>query len=289
MILVPLPPKSIAIKTLTFLFLPMRVPRPCFLRFCSQDELYCQSQNYGKIWDKLGKFGAILGKLTLFDRFLSRLHSHFFPLFPDLPHPKAVTVSISKAIPISYCHHIELFIPLLLTSDTYKSKQWWDVHLCVRIKSSATTACWGTPPKPPGERVAKRNENSRNWENARLFLDVDSTLLKLSMNKKKAKLQPQLCVGSVCANAIADNAQMLTKGKARTSKQIQRRAAKRNNQVDSYLHKSYRLIINELIKARIATLVIGKNELWKQGIEIGRVNNSSFVSIPHARFVEMLA
>jgi putative transposase len=35
-------------------------------------------------------------------------------------------------------------------------------------------------------------------------------------------------------------------------------------------------------------LVIGKNPLWKQDVELGRVNNQHFVQIPHARFVDML-
>lgn len=89
-------------------------------------------------------------------------------------------------------------------------------------------------------------------------------------NKKKAKLQS------------------LLKGKAQTSKRIQQLSAKRNNQVDCYLHKASRLIINYLLQNEIGTLVIGKNDLWKQESSLGRRNNQQFVSIPHAKFVEML-
>jgi hypothetical protein len=33
--------------------------------------------------------------------------------------------------------------------------------------------------------------------------------------------------------------------------------------------------------------VIGKNDNWKQGINLGKRNNQNFVAIPHARFIEM--
>ena len=42
------------------------------------------------------------------------------------------------------------------------------------------------------------------------------------------------------------------------------------------------------MKEGIGTLVIGKNDGWKQNIEMGKRNNQNFVSIPHARFIQML-
>jgi putative transposase len=89
-------------------------------------------------------------------------------------------------------------------------------------------------------------------------------------NKKKAQLQS------------------LLKGSSQTSKRIQQLSAKRNNQVDSYLHKASRLVINRLIHSQIGTLVIGKNDLWKQESNMGRKNNQQFVSLPHGKLVEML-
>lgn len=78
------------------------------------------------------------------------------------------------------------------------------------------------------------------------------------------------------------------KGNQRSSKKIQRLTAKRNNQVDSYLHQASRWIINYLDAQGIGKLIIGKNRFWKQGVSNGKRNNQSFVSIPHARFIEML-
>ncbi len=38
----------------------------------------------------------------------------------------------------------------------------------------------------------------------------------------------------------------------------------------------------------IGTLVIGKNDGWKQRVHMGKRNNQMFVFLPHARFIEML-
>jgi IS605 OrfB family transposase len=80
---------------------------------------------------------------------------------------------------------------------------------------------------------------------------------------------------------------LLPKGQF-SSKKIQKLTHKRNCKIDDYLHKASRIIINELVKQRIGTLVIGKNEGWKDSINLGRQNNQNFVAVPHARFIEML-
>lgn len=89
-------------------------------------------------------------------------------------------------------------------------------------------------------------------------------------NKKKAELQSHL------------------KGNRKTSNRIQCLSTKRGFKIDDYLHKSSRLIINRLVESNISTLVIGKNENWKQELNIGKVNNQNFTTVPHARFIEML-
>jgi putative transposase len=43
-----------------------------------------------------------------------------------------------------------------------------------------------------------------------------------------------------------------------------------------------------LVAQRIGTLVIGKNDGWKQAIGLGKRTNQTLVFVPHARFIEML-
>ena len=89
-------------------------------------------------------------------------------------------------------------------------------------------------------------------------------------NKRSSQLQSQL------------------KGSRRTSPRIQRLTRCRNQKVDNYLHHTSRLIIDILTVKQIGTLVIGKNAQWKTEIDLGKQTNQNFVSIPHARLIEML-
>ena len=63
---------------------------------------------------------------------------------------------------------------------------------------------------------------------------------------------------------------------------------KRDNKIKDYLHKSSRKITNHLVSNNINTLIIGKNDGWKQEVNIGSRNNQNFVSIPFEKFIFML-
>ena len=73
-----------------------------------------------------------------------------------------------------------------------------------------------------------------------------------------------------------------------TSKRISNLTIKRNNRISDYLHKSSRIFINHLVSNGITDVVIGYNKEWKQGINIGRVNNQNFVNVPHYKLLNML-
>jgi len=53
-------------------------------------------------------------------------------------------------------------------------------------------------------------------------------------------------------------------GNKRTSNQINALSLKRNKQINNYLHNASRSIVNYLVDNRIGTLVVGKNDGWKQ-------------------------
>ena len=74
----------------------------------------------------------------------------------------------------------------------------------------------------------------------------------------------------------------------RSSNRVRKMTHKRNERINDYLHKSSRMIVNQLIVSDINTLVIGNNKGWKQDINIGAVNNQNFVQIPHSHFISML-
>jgi IS605 OrfB family transposase len=74
-----------------------------------------------------------------------------------------------------------------------------------------------------------------------------------------------------------------------SSLKLKKLCNKREFKINDYLHKSSRLIINTLINHQIGTLIIGKNQEWKQEINLGKKTNQNFVQIPHTKLIEMLS
>jgi putative transposase len=89
-------------------------------------------------------------------------------------------------------------------------------------------------------------------------------------NKRKAELQSKL-------------------GHTGTTKRMERMTNKRNRRIDHELHAVSRWVIDLLVAEGIGTLIIGKNDGWKQEANMSKRNNQHFCQIPHARFIQMLA
>jgi putative transposase len=89
-------------------------------------------------------------------------------------------------------------------------------------------------------------------------------------NKRRARLQAKLPEGVYA------------------SRQLDILTDKRGRQIIDYLHVASRRIVQWLVRQRVGTLVIGKNDGWKQAIELGKRTNQNFVFVPHARFIELL-
>ena len=62
----------------------------------------------------------------------------------------------------------------------------------------------------------------------------------------------------------------------------------RNNKVNDYMHKVSRIIVDNAIQHKVTKIIIGKNENWKQKINLGKSNNRQFTSIPHATLIEKI-
>jgi len=59
-------------------------------------------------------------------------------------------------------------------------------------------------------------------------------------------------------------------------------------QVEDYLHKASRIVIDQCLENRIGTIVIGYNKKWKQKSKMGKRNNQTFVTIPFLTLVRKL-
>jgi putative transposase len=88
-------------------------------------------------------------------------------------------------------------------------------------------------------------------------------------NKRRAQLQKSL-------------------GHPGSTKRMQSLTNQRNRRIEHDLHHASRFLIDILVADGIGTLVIGKNDGWKQDANLGTRTNQNFVQIPHARFLQML-
>ncbi len=128
-----------------------------------------------------------------------------------------------------------------------------------------------------------------------LFASIDIGLNNLAtLTFNQAGLQPLLINGRPLKsinqyyNKIKANLQAKLP-KNQSSIRLKKLGNKREFKINDYLHKASRLIINTLIHHQIGTLIIGKNQEWKQEINLGKKTNQNFVQIPHNKLIEMLS
>lgn len=88
-------------------------------------------------------------------------------------------------------------------------------------------------------------------------------------NKKKAKLMSFI-------------------GNKGTSNKLRQLNNYRNFWIEDKNHKISRFIINYCIENNIGTIVIGKNDGWKNGINLGKKTNQKFVELPHAKLISKI-
>ncbi|MCL2341522.1 MAG: transposase, partial [Firmicutes bacterium] len=65
-------------------------------------------------------------------------------------------------------------------------------------------------------------------------------------------------------------------------------AYKRNRQVKDYMHKASRYITDLAVRMNACAIYIGKNDGWKQGVNLGKHTNQLFTQIPYAGFIDQL-
>ena len=89
---------------------------------------------------------------------------------------------------------------------------------------------------------------------------------------------------------IAENKSKLDLDKSETeySHKLNSTTNKRNDKVDYFMHNASSYVVNLALANNISTIVIGKNEGWKNECNIGKVNNQKFVQIPYNSFIAKL-
>lgn len=72
------------------------------------------------------------------------------------------------------------------------------------------------------------------------------------------------------------------------TKRLQKLTDKRNFKMDYFMHCASKWIINYCIEHNVGTIVVGKNNKWKQECGMGKFINQRFVQIPYEMFISKL-
>jgi len=70
---------------------------------------------------------------------------------------------------------------------------------------------------------------------------------------------------------------------------MRRLQVKRDKKANDWIHKLTKWMVDWCVKHNIGTIVIGKNQYWKQKIKLGRKNNQNFVLIPFDTIIQKLS
>ena len=63
---------------------------------------------------------------------------------------------------------------------------------------------------------------------------------------------------------------------------------KRNDKINHFMYLAANYVVDHCVEHNIGTMIIGKNDGWKQKCNIGFVNNQNFVQIPYNLFIQKL-
>lgn len=98
-------------------------------------------------------------------------------------------------------------------------------------------------------------------------------------NKKRAELQSKLPFYKTADDSMEQIS---------WSEKLFLLTEKRNNKITDFMHNASSFVIDYCLKSKIATIVIGLNDDWKQQLNIGNKNNQNFVSIPFRKFINQI-
>ena len=142
------------------------------------------------------------------------------------------------------------------------------------------------------EIVYEKKEDDLRFDNGR-YASIDlgiNNLATVTSNVSRSYIVNGKPVKSINQYYNKKRAEYQSKLKNRkSSNRIQRLTLKRNNKIKDYFHKASAYITNQLVSDSINTLIIGKNDGWKQDVNMGTRNNQSFTSIPHSTFINMIS
>ena len=113
------------------------------------------------------------------------------------------------------------------------------------------------------------------WNNTSKPLIINGKGLK-SYNKQFNKI-----LASLQSEAKKRNNKYITK-------RIQRLIQKRNNYIQTWMHKASRITVDYLQQNQVGILVIGHNKGWKDNSQLSKQVNQTFIQIPYNQYISYI-
>lgn len=138
------------------------------------------------------------------------------------------------------------------------------------------------------KEITDLNLNKKN------ILSLDLGLSNLATSANNVGLPPFIINGNAIKafnqwyNKRKSFLQAALKGERLSSVRIEKMTHYRNCWIEDKLHKISRFVINYCIENNIGIIVVGKNNGWKSGINIGVKNNQHFTIMPIARLLDKI-
>jgi len=143
------------------------------------------------------------------------------------------------------------------------------------------------------EIVYEKQESNLNLDKSK-HIAIDLGLNNLMTITSDTGLMPQIINGRPLKsiNQYFNKQLAYLKSKlscdTNSSKRIDKLYLDRFNKIDNYLHHSSKYIIDLCIQENIGTIIIGKNDGWKQNINLGKKVNQSFVQVPFNTLISQI-
>ena len=173
---------------------------------------------------------------------------------PDLT-TRVDNIKQVRIVPQATCHVVEVVYEKQIKDVKTDENLYLSIDLGINNLATCVTNVGGLPPFIVNGKIVKS--------------------INQYYNKTKAYLQSILSLTKD------------TKDK-KTSNRMNRLTHKRNCKIDDYLHKTSRYIIDYCVEHKIGNIVVGYNVGWKDEVNIGKVNNQKFVSIPFDKLVRQI-
>lgn len=136
--------------------------------------------------------------------------------------------------------------------------------------------------------------NGRPLKSINHFYNKEISKLQSEMSKKLHNECLKIFIGKIYKKNGKETKKFIDyiNGRARNKLQQTPKMKKlgriRYNKISDYIHKASRYIIDFCIENNIGMIVIGKNPLWKQKVNMGKRGNQNFVQIPFNILIEKI-